>query len=448
MTEYQLSYTASEIDKRLGLVVENKENINKVSESINTINENINTINGSIEGVNTELENKADAEHTHDYAETSHTHDNYADVNHAHDNYAELEHTHSNYAEENHMHSNYAEVEHNHDDKYDAIGSASEMLKESKDYTDTFASGKADLVHNHDESYDELGAANAALNSAKSYTDTAVSDLASNTVVDNKINTHNVATDSHSDIRLLIIDITNRLNALADSDDTTLDQMSEVVEYIKDNRDLIESVTTNKVNVDDIVNNLTTNVANKPLSAAQGVVIKGLIDALETEVDNKASASDLTTHTGNTTVHITSTERTNWNDANSKKHTHSNKTVLDNTTASFTTEEKNKLAGIAASANAYTHPSYTAKTGVPTANQTPGFGGTFTVSQPVSDATGHVTAINSRTITIPNAVATTSKAGLMSATDKTRLSSLNAEIVSSTEPSGQATGDYWMQSYT
>lgn len=72
-------------------------------------------------------------------------------------------------------------------------------------------------------------------------------------------------------------------------------------------------------------------------------------------------------------------------------------------------------------ANKYTHPSYTARTGVPTANATPAFGGTFTVSQPVSDATGHITAINSRTITIPSSAATTSAAGLMSAADKTKL---------------------------
>ena len=39
--------------------------------------------------------------------------------------------------------------------------------------------------------------------------------------------------------------------------------------------------------------------------------------------------SALTAHTGNTTVHITSNERTNWNDANSKKHTHGNKSVID-----------------------------------------------------------------------------------------------------------------------
>lgn len=72
----------------------------------------------------------------------------------------------------------------------------------------------------------------------------------------------------------------------------------------------------------------------------------------------------------------------------------------------------------------YTHPSYTAKTGVPTANATPAFGGTFTVSQPVSDATGHITAINSRTITIPNTAATTSTNGLMSSSDKSKLNGI------------------------
>ena len=105
------------------------------------------------------------------------------------------------------------------------------------------------------------------------------------------VGTHNTNTSAHNDIRTLIADITTRLNALANSTDTELDQMAELVTYIKENRNLIEGVTTNKVNVSDIVNNLTTNVTNKPLSAAQGVAIKALIDALQTEVNGKANAS-------------------------------------------------------------------------------------------------------------------------------------------------------------
>lgn len=104
------------------------------------------------------------------------------------------------------------------------------------------------------------------------------------------VSAHNTATDTHNDIRLLIEGLTSRLNALADSDDTTLDQMSEIVAYIKSNKGLIDSITTDKVSVSDIIDNLTTNVTNKPLSAAQGVALKGLIDNLNT---NKLDASAL-----------------------------------------------------------------------------------------------------------------------------------------------------------
>lgn len=111
-----------------------------------------------------------------------------------------------------------------------------------------------------------------------------------------KVSEHNTATDSHNDIRLLIEGLTTRLNALADSDDTTLDQMSEVVAYVKSNKSLIDAITTGKVSVSDIIDNLTTNASNKPLSAAQGVVLKRLIDEIttveldETLTDNTKAA--------------------------------------------------------------------------------------------------------------------------------------------------------------
>ena len=111
------------------------------------------------------------------------------------------------------------------------------------------------------------------------YTASEVGAEASGTA-DGKVSAHNTAGDAHNDIRELISGLTQRLNALADSDDTTLDQMSEVVAYIKSNKSLIDAITTNKVNVSDIIDNLTTNVSNKPLSAAQGVALKALIDGI------------------------------------------------------------------------------------------------------------------------------------------------------------------------
>ena len=89
---------------------------------------------------------------------------------------------------------------------------------------------------------------------------------------------HNTAVDSHNDIRLELKAINDRLTAFFDSDNQTLDELSEIVAYITSNKALIDSITTSKVSVVDIINNLTTNVTNKPLSAAQGVALKGLID--------------------------------------------------------------------------------------------------------------------------------------------------------------------------
>lgn len=123
------------------------------------------------------------------------------------------------------------------------------------------------------------GYADTAESNAKSYTDQQISAIPTPDV-SVQIGEHNTNAESHNDIRELIIGLTNRLNTLADSDDTTLDQFSEVVAYIKNNKSLIDGITTSKVNVADIINNLTTNVSNKPLSAAQGVALKALIDAI------------------------------------------------------------------------------------------------------------------------------------------------------------------------
>lgn len=93
-----------------------------------------------------------------------------------------------------------------------------------------------------------------------------------------EVSTHNTSDGSHSDIRLLLSALASRVNTALNSSDVDLDQLSEIVAYIKNNSSLIAGVTTSKVNVSDIIDNLTTNMASKPLSAAQGVVLKALVD--------------------------------------------------------------------------------------------------------------------------------------------------------------------------
>lgn len=66
------------------------------------------------------------------------------------------------------------------------------------------------------------------------------------------------------------------------------------------------------------------------------------------------------------------------------------------------------------------HRTYAGFTGTPTENQTPGWGKTFTIQQITQDATGAISG-NNRTVKIPDGVASTSAAGLMSANDKKKL---------------------------
>jgi len=88
----------------------------------------------------------------------------------------------------------------------------------------------------------------------------------------------------------------------------------------------------------------------------------------------------------------------------------------------YTTAEKNKLAGIEAGAEK--NRTYTAFTGKPTGNQTPGFGSTFTLQQIKQDTAGQVSGTD-RTVKIPDTAATTTTAGLMSAADKTKLDGID-----------------------
>ena len=68
--------------------------------------------------------------------------------------------------------------------------------------------------------------------------------------------------------------------------------MAEIVAYIKSNKSLIDNITSGKVSVSDIVNNLTSSDTNKPLSAAQGKVLKELIDSINVTIGNVSSLLD------------------------------------------------------------------------------------------------------------------------------------------------------------
>lgn len=160
--------------------------------------------------------------------------------------------------------------------------------------------------------------------------------------------------------------------------------------------------------------------------------LDGVTSGIQAQLDAKATSSALTSHTGNTTVHITSTERTNWNaaythstaahapsNAEKNQNAFSNVVVGSTTiTADTATDTLTLVAGsnvtitpdatndkitIAATDTKYTHPTsgVTAASYGDSTAQTPAHGGTFKVPYFTVNATGHITAASAHNVTLP-----------------------------------------------
>ena len=158
---------------------------------------------------------------------------------------------------------------------------------EGSDFAVKSVNGKTGdvLLTAEDVAADPVGSAASAEKAAKEYADQAIARIPTPDV-SGQIEEHNQDALAHPAIRQMVTELTSRLNALADSDDTTLDQLSEIVAYIKSNKNLIDAITTSKVSVSDIVDSLTSSASDKPLSAKQGAALKAMIDALQQELDS------------------------------------------------------------------------------------------------------------------------------------------------------------------
>lgn len=141
-----------------------------------------------------------------------------------------------------------------------------EAMANAMNALDAAIDGKADSGHTHDDRYyikkdidDKIDAVNA------------------------NIDTHNTSNTAHNDIRELVSSLDTKVNNFLDVDDTTKDQLSEVLTLISDNKGTLDDITSNKVNKSDVVDNLETTTEGKVLSANQGNVLQNQI----TEINSK-----------------------------------------------------------------------------------------------------------------------------------------------------------------
>jgi len=361
----------------------------------------------ALDTLSEEVDGKADVAHSHtEYALNSHSHDEYASISHSHSEYASSTHSHDNYASSSHVHSEYSVVGHDHDENYALIDHAHTdyATTTSLDELSAIVSGKANASHSHDDLY---------------YTETEV-----DTKLADKADTSHTHTGVY-DVSGAAADALSSANAYTDSKidalvgegaSTTLDTIGEISSAIEDNQDAI--------------------------------------DLLNAAIANKANAADLTAHVSNTIIHVTETDKNNWNvakthadtahapvNAEANQNAFSN-VVIGNATISADTETDTLtfVAGsnitltpnvegdsitISATNTVYAHPTSAGNKHIPAG------GSSGQILRWSADGTAVWGADNNTTYS--NATQTSS--GLMSNTDKTKLDGIAENANNYTLPS-------------
>lgn len=134
-------------------------------------------------------------------------------------------------------------------------------------------------------------------------------------------------------------EMTNKIGALETTVGKAADGENEATGLVKSVADNAAAITAEKSRAEGVEANLAQADADN-LAAAK----KYADDAITgLKIGDYAKKSDLDTHTGDTTVHITADERSKWNAAEGKAHTHSNKALLD----TYTQTEENLADAVA-----------------------------------------------------------------------------------------------------
>lgn len=134
-------------------------------------------------------------------------------------------------------------------------------------------------------------------------------------------------------------EMTSKIGALETTVGKAADGENEATGLVKSVADNAAAIATEKSRAEGVEANLAQADADN-LAAAK----KYADDAITAlKIGDYAKQSDLDTHTGDTTIHITADERSKWNAAEGKAHTHINKALLD----TYTQTEENLADAVA-----------------------------------------------------------------------------------------------------
>lgn len=315
------SYTTAEKTKLAGIATgatQNSSDATLLDRANHTGNQAISTVTG----LQTALDGKANSSHTHTLSDVSDAGTAAALDVPATGNAAVGEVVKGN---DTRLSDARTPTAHTHDDRY---------YTESE--VDSLLGGKSDTGHTHDDRYYTETESDALL-AAK----VAVADIVNN-LTSTATNQPLSAAQGKA-----LKDLIDSINAVLLSDESTLDTLQEVVDFIELNRSDLDSLSISSIA------GLQTALDGK--AAASHTHTASQVTDFDTEVSNNADVAANTSarhsHANKALLDTYTQTEANLADAVSKKHDHSNKAVLDATTASFTTADEAKLDGIEAGAD-------------------------------------------------------------------------------------------------
>ena len=192
-------------------------------------------------------------------------------------------------------------------------GAASSALASAKEYTDSVASGKSNTNHNHDSAYDAKGSASNALASAKSYADSAAT-TAANAVKNDLLNGAGSAYDTLQELGDLIDDNADAIDALETVAANKADKThSHAIADVSGLQSALDGKAASSHGT-HVSYSTTAPVMDGTASVGTASTVARSDHKHPTDT-SRASKTEFDSHTANTTAHITSTERSNWNAA-------------------------------------------------------------------------------------------------------------------------------------
>lgn len=320
-------------------------------------------IDGKANAVHSHTEYASSAHEHDEYAEVGHNHNtSYAPISHFHTDYVTtvdfntLETEVDGKANENHVHDNYATVSDLNElssvvsDKANASHSHNDIY-----YTETEINGKlatkADSSHNHTGVYDVSGAAASALSSAQTYTDEAIDALSE--TVDTKANTSDLA--SHTGNSTVHITSTERNNWNAAK---THANSAHAPSNAEENQNAFSNVVVGSttISADNKTDTLTFVAGNNVTITPDATGDSITISSAHTVYTHPTSAGNKHIPAGGSSGQIL-----RWSADGTAVWGNDNNTTYSNATQTtsglMSDTDKTKLDGIAEGANRYVLPS-------------------------------------------------------------------------------------------